>query len=225
MRNGLYILRDLNVFSKCKIQSVNIDIDVIGSIAKTTNCARHVHVVPPILCGIKPRKSCFSFIVPQEIVPTGVKIQLIDMLSGTGLPVIEATSFVSSKWVPQVITLLCAQRKSAEWFISLSFLSAWALRKICSSSLLVGPTDTSGKNILKYSSRSQLLILSVINFTAIYFVEKSKHKVSDILFILWHEKVVLSCMESLLPESMWKHLCRMMLKVYFSTSFVFLPFM
>ncbi|KAJ8377722.1 hypothetical protein AAFF_G00254560 [Aldrovandia affinis] len=38
----------------------------------------------------------------KEIVPTGVKIQLIDMLSETGLPVIEATSFVSSKWVPQM---------------------------------------------------------------------------------------------------------------------------
>ncbi|KAL7383369.1 hypothetical protein ABVT39_009406 [Epinephelus coioides] len=38
----------------------------------------------------------------KEIVPTEVKIQLIDMLSGTGLPVIEATSFVSSKWVPQM---------------------------------------------------------------------------------------------------------------------------
>ncbi|KAM3606428.1 uncharacterized protein V6R79_016006 [Siganus canaliculatus] len=38
----------------------------------------------------------------KEIVPTGVKIQLIDMLSGTGLPAIEATSFVSSKWVPQM---------------------------------------------------------------------------------------------------------------------------
>ncbi|XP_033835050.1 3-hydroxy-3-methylglutaryl-CoA lyase, cytoplasmic [Periophthalmus magnuspinnatus] len=37
-----------------------------------------------------------------EIVPTEVKIQLIDMLSGTGLSVIEATSFVSSKWVPQM---------------------------------------------------------------------------------------------------------------------------
>uniref|UniRef100_A0A8C6SU29 3-hydroxymethyl-3-methylglutaryl-CoA lyase-like 1 n=1 Tax=Neogobius melanostomus TaxID=47308 RepID=A0A8C6SU29_9GOBI len=37
-----------------------------------------------------------------EIVPTEVKIQLINMLSGTGLSVIEATSFVSSKWVPQV---------------------------------------------------------------------------------------------------------------------------
>ncbi|MBN3308888.1 3-hydroxy-3-methylglutaryl-CoA lyase, cytoplasmic [Amia ocellicauda] len=38
----------------------------------------------------------------KEIVPTKIKIQLIDMLSETGLPVIEATSFVSSKWVPQM---------------------------------------------------------------------------------------------------------------------------
>ncbi|XP_010887274.1 3-hydroxy-3-methylglutaryl-CoA lyase, cytoplasmic isoform X2 [Esox lucius] len=38
----------------------------------------------------------------KEMVPTGVKIRLIDMLSETGLPVIEATSFVSSKWVPQM---------------------------------------------------------------------------------------------------------------------------
>uniref|UniRef100_A0A3B3CXV1 hydroxymethylglutaryl-CoA lyase n=1 Tax=Oryzias melastigma TaxID=30732 RepID=A0A3B3CXV1_ORYME len=38
----------------------------------------------------------------KEVVPTRVKIQLIDMLSGTGLSVIEATSFVSSKWVPQM---------------------------------------------------------------------------------------------------------------------------
>lgn len=38
----------------------------------------------------------------KEIVPTEVKIQLIDMLSETGLSVIEATSFVSSKWVPQM---------------------------------------------------------------------------------------------------------------------------
>ncbi|KAM9810211.1 3-hydroxy-3-methylglutaryl-CoA lyase, cytoplasmic [Syngnathus typhle] len=38
----------------------------------------------------------------KEIVPTGVKIKLIDMLSESGLRVIEATSFVSSKWVPQM---------------------------------------------------------------------------------------------------------------------------
>ncbi|CAO2589534.1 Hydroxymethylglutaryl-CoA lyase, mitochondrial [Lemmus lemmus] len=38
----------------------------------------------------------------KNIVPTPVKIKLIDMLSEAGLPVIEATSFVSPKWVPQV---------------------------------------------------------------------------------------------------------------------------
>ncbi|KAI4878652.1 hypothetical protein NFI96_023261 [Prochilodus magdalenae] len=38
----------------------------------------------------------------KEMVPTEVKILLIDMLSQTGLSVIEATSFVSSKWVAQM---------------------------------------------------------------------------------------------------------------------------
>lgn len=35
-------------------------------------------------------------------VPTAVKVQLIDMLAGAGVPVIEATAFVSPKWVPQM---------------------------------------------------------------------------------------------------------------------------
>ena len=38
----------------------------------------------------------------KEIVPTAVKIELIKMLVSSGLPVVEATSFVSPKWVPQV---------------------------------------------------------------------------------------------------------------------------
>ncbi|TSS85063.1 Hydroxymethylglutaryl-CoA lyase, mitochondrial [Bagarius yarrelli] len=38
----------------------------------------------------------------KTIVPAEVKIHLIDMLSEAGLPVIEATSFVSPKWVPQM---------------------------------------------------------------------------------------------------------------------------
>lgn len=70
-----------------------------------TGGGNKVRCVPP---PIKASSSCFSSIVPQEIVPTGVKIQLIDMLSGAGLPVIEATSFVSSKWVPQV-GCLCSE--------------------------------------------------------------------------------------------------------------------
>ncbi|XP_077585856.1 3-hydroxy-3-methylglutaryl-CoA lyase, cytoplasmic [Stigmatopora nigra] len=54
--------------------------------------------------GIKSRKKkpFGVLIVPQEIVPTSVKIQLMDMLLGSGLCVIEATSFVSSKWVPKM---------------------------------------------------------------------------------------------------------------------------
>lgn len=38
----------------------------------------------------------------KEIVPTQIKIELINRLSGSGLPVVEATSFVSPKWVPQM---------------------------------------------------------------------------------------------------------------------------
>ncbi len=35
-------------------------------------------------------------------VPTQTKVQLIDKLSAAGLSVIESTSFVSPKWVPQL---------------------------------------------------------------------------------------------------------------------------
>lgn len=59
----------------------------------------------------------------QEIVPTEVKIQLIDMLSQTGLPVIEATSFVSSKWVAQVIRGNCNLQERVDIY-PLTFLSA-----------------------------------------------------------------------------------------------------
>ncbi|XP_075056708.1 3-hydroxymethyl-3-methylglutaryl-CoA lyase, cytoplasmic [Mixophyes fleayi] len=38
----------------------------------------------------------------KDFVPTDIKIELINRLSEAGLPVIEVTSFVSSKWVPQM---------------------------------------------------------------------------------------------------------------------------
>src|SRR5690606_19191707 len=38
----------------------------------------------------------------KEIVPVEVKVGLIDRLTDAGLPAIEATSFVSPKWVPQL---------------------------------------------------------------------------------------------------------------------------
>jgi hydroxymethylglutaryl-CoA lyase len=37
-----------------------------------------------------------------QTVPASVKIELIDRLTDAGLPVIEATAFVSPKWVPQM---------------------------------------------------------------------------------------------------------------------------
>lgn len=37
-----------------------------------------------------------------QILPAAVKIALIDRLAAAGLPVVEATSFVSAKWVPQM---------------------------------------------------------------------------------------------------------------------------
>ncbi len=38
----------------------------------------------------------------KAILPTAVKVELIDRLTDAGLPAIEATSFVSPKWVPQM---------------------------------------------------------------------------------------------------------------------------
>ena len=38
----------------------------------------------------------------KDIVPTPVKVELIRRLATSGLPVVEATGFVSPKWVPQV---------------------------------------------------------------------------------------------------------------------------
>jgi len=38
----------------------------------------------------------------KAIVPTATKVELIDRLSATGMQTIEATSFVSPKWVPQL---------------------------------------------------------------------------------------------------------------------------
>ncbi|XP_050234803.1 hydroxymethylglutaryl-CoA lyase, mitochondrial-like isoform X2 [Mercurialis annua] len=38
----------------------------------------------------------------KDVVPTAVKVELIRKLVSSGLPVVEATSFVSPKWVPQL---------------------------------------------------------------------------------------------------------------------------
>jgi isopropylmalate/homocitrate/citramalate synthase len=38
----------------------------------------------------------------QEVVPTATKVELIERLVAAGMPHVEATSFVSPKWVPQM---------------------------------------------------------------------------------------------------------------------------
>jgi len=38
----------------------------------------------------------------QERIPTAAKIELIERLADAGLPAVEATSFVSPKWIPQL---------------------------------------------------------------------------------------------------------------------------
>lgn len=56
----------------------------------------------------------------KEIVPTSVKVELIKMLVSSGLPVVEATSFVSPKWVPQVKMILLVFKKLS---VSVCFLN------------------------------------------------------------------------------------------------------
>ena len=44
----------------------------------------------------------YTHIHTQEYVPAKTKIEFIDKLAQTGLTVVEATAFVSPKWVPQM---------------------------------------------------------------------------------------------------------------------------
>ena len=46
----------------------------------------------------------------KHIVATADKVELINRLSATGLRSIEATSFVSPKWVPQIGRASCRER-------------------------------------------------------------------------------------------------------------------
>ena len=36
------------------------------------------------------------------VVPTALKVALIEQLADAGMPAVEATAFVSAKWVPQM---------------------------------------------------------------------------------------------------------------------------
>ena len=58
------------------------------------NSSNHIHIVE-----VGPRDGLQN---EKALLPAAVKIELIDRLSATGLKTIEATSFVSPKWVPQL---------------------------------------------------------------------------------------------------------------------------
>jgi hydroxymethylglutaryl-CoA lyase len=62
--------------------------------AISSKLPRHVRIV-----DVAPRDGLQN---EKAVVPTDVKVGLIDRLTDAGLPAIEATSFVSPKWVPQM---------------------------------------------------------------------------------------------------------------------------
>ncbi|XP_018783444.1 PREDICTED: hydroxymethylglutaryl-CoA lyase, mitochondrial [Bactrocera latifrons] len=71
--------------------NINITLRNIATIRGTPNAVRIVEVGPRDGLQNEPK-----------LLPASVKIALIDQLSETGLHTIEATSFVSPKWVPQM---------------------------------------------------------------------------------------------------------------------------
>ncbi|XP_052010286.1 hydroxymethylglutaryl-CoA lyase, mitochondrial [Xyrauchen texanus] len=84
--------------------SVRVHLPALRSAAATILRAISVSATQPLpervkIVEVGPRDGLQN---EKIIVPTEVKICLIDMLSEAGLPVIEATSFVSPKWVPQM---------------------------------------------------------------------------------------------------------------------------
>lgn len=82
------------MFSKCAILQLRT-----RARDYARNCAsmRNNDVVKVVEVG--PRDGLQN---EQKVVPTEVKIDLIDRLSATGLSSIEVTSFVSPKWIPQM---------------------------------------------------------------------------------------------------------------------------
>ncbi|MBN3320813.1 HMGC2 protein, partial [Atractosteus spatula] len=107
----------------------------------------------------------------KEIVPTKVKIELIDMLSEAGLPVIEATSFVLSKWVPQ----MADQTEVLQGIKKLSHIKYPVLTPNMQgfqAAVAAGATE-----VAVFGSASETFSMKNINCS----VEESMHKFSDIV--------------------------------------------
>ena len=60
----------------------------------TTRSPRHIRIVE---VGVRD-----GLQNEEKIVPTDIKLGLMERLADAGLKTIEATSFVSPKWIPQV---------------------------------------------------------------------------------------------------------------------------
>lgn len=60
----------------------------------------------------------------KTIIPPEVKIGLINRLGRAGSKVIEAGSFVSPKWVPQV----CSHARLSHTFMSIDIMHRWLAR-------------------------------------------------------------------------------------------------
>lgn len=85
---GLSTSRTLNRHYSSQNHTTDVKHKLLGSIPKFVK-----------IVEVGPRDGLQN---EKEIVPTAVKVELIKMLVSSGLPVVEATSFVSPKWVPQL---------------------------------------------------------------------------------------------------------------------------
>ncbi|KAL6555324.1 hypothetical protein OROGR_006582 [Orobanche gracilis] len=85
---GFGAVRAINRRFSSQHQTTDIKCKLLGSIPKFVK-----------IVEVGPRDGLQN---EKEIVPTNVKVELIKMLVSSGLPVVEATSFVSPKWVPQL---------------------------------------------------------------------------------------------------------------------------
>jgi hypothetical protein len=72
------------------------------SIAQTTSVSPAVSSKFVKIVEVGPRDGLQN---EKTVIPAETKIEFINRLSDTGLSVVEATSFVSPKWVPQVPSL------------------------------------------------------------------------------------------------------------------------
>ncbi len=67
----------------------------------------------------------------KKTISTATKIELIRRLAKTGLRDIEAGSFVSPKWVPQVSSFHIPQLSNKEKIINANWLSRWRPQTKC----------------------------------------------------------------------------------------------